>query len=40
MSGYKSDAVVDELIDHGMADFLPKPFRPEELVDKVRSVLG
>ncbi len=40
MSGYKSDSVVDELIDQGMADFLPKPFRPEELVDKVRRVLG
>ncbi len=40
MSGYKSDSVVDELIEQGMADFLPKPFRPEELVDKVRSVLG
>ncbi len=40
MSGYKSDAVVDQLIDQGLADFLPKPFRPEELVEKVRSVLG
>ncbi len=40
MSGYKSDEIVDSLIEEGMADFLPKPFRPEELVDKVRNVLG
>ena len=40
MSGYKSDSTVRELLDKGMAEFLPKPFRPEELVDKVRSVIG
>ena len=40
MSGYKEDATVRQLTGRGLADFLPKPFRPEELVDKVRRVLG
>ncbi len=40
MSGYRSDSTVRELIDKGMAEFLPKPFRPEELVEKVRSVIA
>ncbi len=40
MSGYKSDATVRELINKRMAEFLPKPFRPEELVEKVRSMIG
>ncbi len=39
MSGYKSDATVRKLIDKGMVEFLPKPFRPEELVEKVRSMI-
>ncbi len=40
MSGFSSDSVVREIIDAGKADFLPKPFRPEELVEKVRGVIG
>ncbi len=39
MSGYKKDATVRDLTASGLADFLPKPFRPEELRDKVRGVL-
>ncbi len=39
MSGFKSDETVRELIDQGKAEFLPKPFRPEELLEKVRSVI-
>ena len=39
MSGYQRDAIVGELRARGVTDFLPKPFRPQELLDKVRSVL-
>ncbi len=40
MSGYSSDSIVRELIDQGKAEFLAKPFRPEELVEKVCAVIG
>ena len=39
MSGYTRDATVRQLMAHGLTDFLPKPFRPQELIDKVRGVL-
>ncbi|MEM7356540.1 MAG: response regulator [Acidobacteriota bacterium] len=39
MSGYKKATILRELEAKGMTDFLPKPFRPQELLNKVRSVL-
>ncbi len=39
MSGYAKSSAVRELTAKGMVDFLPKPFRPDQLLDKVRNVL-
>ena len=39
MSGYAKDTAVQELTAKGMVDFLPKPFRPDQLLSKVRNVL-
>ena len=41
MSGYKPDAEIRDLTTSDLTDFLPKPFRPRELLDIVkRSVSG
>ncbi|MCP3962072.1 MAG: response regulator [bacterium] len=40
MSGYKPDAAVRELTSGDLTDFLPKPFRPGELLDVVRDSVG
>ncbi len=40
MSGYKRRVAMDGLVGEGLAGFLQKPFRPEDLVSKVREVLA
>ena len=40
MSGYHNDATVRELTDQGLAEFLPKPFGPDELIEKVRELVA
>lgn len=39
MSGYKEKEVMEDFGSEGLAGFLQKPFRPEELLSKVREVL-
>jgi len=39
MSGYKAKEVLRGLGDAGLAGFLQKPFRPDDLVRQVREVL-
>lgn len=40
MSGYKAKEVLRGLEGAGLAGFLQKPFRPDELARKVREILG
>lgn len=39
ISGYTNNAMVQQEVEDARAAFLPKPFSPRELVEKVRSVL-
>ncbi len=39
VSGFPNDPVVKRLLARGEAAFLPKPFQPAQLLDKVRAAL-
>ncbi|HLP30985.1 MAG TPA: response regulator [Geothrix sp.] len=39
ISGYTNNAMVQQEVEDARASFLPKPFSPRELVDKVHGVL-
>ncbi len=39
-SGYTEEDAVSAFTGQGLADFIHKPYRPEELISKVRKVLG
>jgi DNA-binding response OmpR family regulator len=39
MSGYTDDAIVQHGIREAGIDFLPKPFTPAQLLERVRDVL-
>lgn len=39
-SGYVDDAKAQEGISKGKIDFLPKPYSPDDLVIKIRELLG
>lgn len=40
MSGYPTEETVENAALHGAANFIAKPFTPEELLEKVLSVAG
>ena len=40
LSGKDSPQLIENAKEIGVEDFLPKPFRDEELVEKVKSLLG
>jgi DNA-binding response OmpR family regulator len=40
MSGYTEDILRNSGLSGERIDFVSKPFRPEELITKVREVLG
>jgi two-component system, cell cycle sensor histidine kinase and response regulator CckA len=40
ISGYTNNAMVQQEVEESRAAFLPKPFSPRELVEKVRAVLA
>jgi CheY-like chemotaxis protein len=40
MSGYSGDSLLDRIAELGEASVVEKPFRPAELVAKVRKVMG
>jgi CheY-like chemotaxis protein len=40
MSGYTEHSIADAAVGTGIAAFLQKPFRPEDLLDKVRAAVG
>lgn len=40
ISGYTNNAMVQQEVEEARAAFLPKPFSPKDLVEKVRSVLA
>ena len=39
LSAYAFDENIREALQAGMEDFLPKPFKPDELIDVVTAVL-
>jgi len=39
MSGYPTPETVADVLKAGATQFIPKPFRPDELLDAVRQVL-
>ncbi len=39
ISGYSNNPMVQQEIDEARAEFLPKPFTPKMLIDKVSSML-
>jgi len=39
MSGYQTDAAIEEVTKRGAASFIPKPFTPDELLSAVRSAV-
>jgi CheY-like chemotaxis protein len=40
MSGYGDIEVMQRFSDVGIADFLPKPFTPDQLTAKIRDILA
>ena len=40
ISGYTNNAMVQQEVEDSRAAFLPKPFSPRDLLEKVRSVLA
>jgi DNA-binding NtrC family response regulator len=40
MSGYTDDDILKDGVLRGAAEFLQKPFTPDQLARKVRNVLG
>lgn len=39
ITGYANVATAVEALKYGAADYIPKPFKPQELVDKVRAAM-
>jgi len=40
MTAYPSDAIRQKALEMGAADFITKPFKPEEILTKVKKALG
>jgi len=40
LSGKDSPQLIESAKEVGVDDFLPKPFRDEDLVEKVKSLVG
>jgi len=39
-SGFDEQDSTDRLVEHDLAGFIQKPYRPTELIEKVKAVLG
>jgi len=39
-SGYSMDDNIQTILDHGKTDFIQKPFKPRQLLLKIRSLLS